>query len=295
MRRKIIPGCDIDSVFELNSDDVQKVLPVRRSDDHKGKRGGVLVAAGSARYRGAALLAARGALRMGAGIVVVASVEEVLTPLSLSLPEAIMERLDAPEDLDDIFDRWRERCSVLLVGPGLDRDERARGICRRAARWSGPSVWDGDGLYWLAEEKLHPSQCCVTPHFGEAQRLIGLPLGDHRFANAQTLAELYGAAVLKGPRSVVAQKNSPLWDVPRGDRTLSIPGSGDVLAGACAAMCAAGLGFQEALAVAVWCHGAAGERIGRLQGKDGALAHEVADMLPLVLKELVNRANHSKL
>lgn len=272
---------------ELERRDVRALLPRRRADDHKGSRGGVLIVAGSTRYRGAALLAARGALRTGAGLVVLASVPEVLNALTIALPEAIAEPLDDPEGLPRAMEKWRRRCSVLLVGSGLDRDERAQKLCELAANWDGPSLWDGDGLFWLAHDKLKPSAPCLTPHEGEAATLLGdkSSLGD-RFLTAGKLSETYGSVLLKGYHSIVASRGKLPLIVSAGDRTLSIPGSGDVLAGTVSAFLAAGLPAFDALALGAWCHGVAGEELGREKGRDGVLAHEVADRLPYVLKEL---------
>jgi len=272
---------------EAAAEDIAAMLPCRRADDHKGSRGGVLIAAGSAQYRGAALLAARGALRMGAGLVVLASVPEVLDAAAVVLPEVIPEPAAAGDEMDEIMSKWNRRCRALLVGSGLGRDARAQKICRSAAAWEGPSLWDGDGLYWLAHDHLTPVSCCVTPHEGEAAVLLGGRKTAGRFAAAEELSEQYGTAIFKGFHSLVSQKGCKTLIIPRGDRTLSIPGSGDVLAGASAALLASGIPVRNALAAAAWCHGAAGEKLGRLKGQDGVLAHEVADELPSVLKELI--------
>ena len=162
------PLLGVPDALELEEGDVRSFLPRRRSDDHKGRRGGVLLVAGSKRYRGAALLAARGALRAGAGLVVLASVPEVLDVLTASLPEAIAEPLDTPGSLEAVMRKWRPRCATLLIGSGLDRDDRARELCRIGAQWDGPSLWDGDGLYWLGKDDIKPARCCLTPHEGEA-------------------------------------------------------------------------------------------------------------------------------
>ena len=273
--------------FELEERDVLSILPKRCADDHKGSRGGVLIVAGSERYRGAALLAARGALRAGAGLVVLASTAKVCDVLPVALPECISELLDKAEELSDVMDRWRARCSALVVGPGLDRDERARDICRIAAEWDGASLWDGDGLYWLAHESLQPAGCCVTPHEGEAARLLRTErLSSDRVAAAQEIASSGSTVLLKGYRSIIAERGKTPLIVPRGNRALAIPGSGDVLSGVCGAFLAAGLPRRDALSLGAWCHGAAGERLGQERGLDGILAHEVADTVPLILKEL---------
>ena len=271
---------------EPEARDIQSLLPIRRADDHKGTRGGVLIAAGSEQYRGAALLAARGALRMGAGLVVLAAPSSVIDGATVALPEIIGERVDTDSKFEKIMLKWKDRCKTLLVGSGLGRDERAKKICRAAESWEGPSLWDGDGLYWMARDGLEPAQRCLTPHEGEAARLLGVEKLHDRFAAAQALAERCGTSVLKGFRSLVAEKGKKTLIMSKGDRTLSVPGSGDVLAGAAAALLASGISARSALAAAAWIHGAAGERLGRMKGQDGVLAHEVADSLPFVLKEL---------
>ena len=273
--------------FELEKRDICAFLPKRRADDHKGSRGGVLIVAGSDRYRGAALLAARGALRAGAGLVVLASPTNVCDVVSGALPECIVEPLEEAETLRDVLERWQRRCCALVVGPGLDRDERAGKICQIAAEWNGVSLWDGDGLYWLANDSMAPANCCVTPHEGEASRLLHADRLSHdRFQAAQQIAESGRSVLLKGYRSIVAEHGQTPLIVPRGNRALSIPGSGDVLSGVCGAFLAAGLTRRDALALGAWCHGEAGERVSLEKGLDGVLAHEVADAIPLILKDL---------
>lgn len=273
--------------LELEKRDVCEFMPKHQTDDHKGSRGGVLIVAGSERYKGAAVLAARGALRAGAGLVVLASTAKVCDALPVVLPECIAEPLDNTEKLCDVIARWQNRCQALVIGPGLDRDERARELCRIAAAWNAVSLWDGDGLYWLAQDSLAPVACCLTPHEGEAARLLHIEkLTCNRFESALQIAENGRTVLLKGYRSIIAECGQLPLIIPRGDRTLSIPGSGDVLSGVCGAFLAAGLTRRNALALGAWCHGSAGERLGREKGLDGVLASEVADMIPKVLKEL---------
>ena len=268
--------------------DIAALLPERRPDDHKGKRGGVLIVAGSNRYRGAALLAAQAAFRAGAGLVVLASCRPVLDALAYRLPEAICEELETPHRLTDVIARWGKRCTALLIGPGLDRDARAQELCAKAAaEWENPSVWDGDALYFLARDILSPRDPCITPHEGEAARLLGAKTIENRISAVKTLAEKHGAAILKGYRSLVMSRGDAVPTlITAGDRTLSVAGSGDVLAGTAAAFLAAGLGNSDALTLAAWCHGTAGELLGKERGRDGVLAHEIADGLPAVVKSL---------
>ncbi len=288
---KVEPFLPSPSAMEPEAEDLRKWMPQRSAGDHKGSRGGVLIVAGSCRYRGAALLAARGALRSGAGLVILAAPEKVLQAAAVELPEIIGEPLDQAEGLPEILERWKERCPVVLSGPGLDRDQRAREIYRILQLWQGSkiSLWDGDGLFWIAESGKPKGPFCITPHQGEAARLLGLTVPAvvaERLKRAVLLADRFGPVILKGPRSVVAAPGQTPLVIGAGDRTLAIPGSGDVLSGAAAALLAAEIPAQRALALAAWIHGKAGEKLGASLGQDGVLASQVADELPLILKEL---------
>lgn len=280
------------SLLEMELDDAVALMPRRNEDDHKGSRGGVLIVAGSEQYRGAAWLAVRGALRSGAGLVVLAAPTAVIES-GFAMAEAIVEPLDKKSQLGDILERWKHRCSVLLAGPGLGRDAQAEGVCRQIieSQWPGRMLWDGDGLFWLKEIGRGAELGCLLPHEGEAAFLMDCSVQDikaRRIDWAKKISSQWGPVILKGWRSLVALPDKVPVMIPRGNRGLAIPGSGDVLSGICAALLAAGLDSGEALMLGCWLHGSAGEALAKSSGCDGLLASDVADQVPHIMKELID-------
>ena len=285
---------------EITEEFVWQNIPRRARDSHKGTFGSVLAVAGSAFYRGAALLAAEGALRTGAGIVTLASVEPVVSAASVRLPECCLCPCTAgagggiaPENVPLI---QRQKATVLLLGPGLG------GTAQSAARaaetrtlvqallpaFAGSAVLDADGLnaaaQLLAEDKTlpHPAgELIVTPHPGEMARLTGLSVKEisaDREETARQYAQKWNAVVvLKGQRTVVAAPDGRVCVNPTGNPGLARGGSGDVLAGMAAALLACGLPAYEAAACAVYLHGAAADRAAAVHGEYGMLPH---DLLP---------------
>lgn len=268
----------------------------------KEQRGRVLVVGGSSRYPGAIVLAARAALRCGAGVVTVASARSVVDaiagndpnltffPLAESQPGVV-----ATASAAQLTTVLGEKVRAMLLGPGLSHaagtDEFVAALLRNAR--GTPTVVDADGLNALArtEEwpKLLPPKCVLTPHDGEAARLAGgvVPAGSGRVAFAERHAREWGAVVcLKGAATVVTDgKRTFVLDQP--NPTLGVGGSGDVLGGAVAAFLARGLAPLGAACAAVWAHGRAGARLASEIGESGALASEIAEALPRAIREVL--------
>ena len=280
-------------------------LPERPDAAHKGDFGRVLVVGGSIEYPGAALLAGLGALRSGAGLVAVGSAESVARELGGVVPELTWIVLD--EEAPGLIapSGWRrvtaeaDRFDAVVIGPGLGRQpatqRRARGLIGVVR---GPAVVDADGLNALAAANrwwhgLAP-RLVLTPHPGEFRRLTGeAPDASDDAARAEAAA---GAAVrwgqvvvLKGARTVVAGRDGDVMRSTVATPALATAGSGDVLAGAIAALLAAGCDPFVAAACGVAIHGAAGllaeERIGR----SGVIARDVAGLLPEAMDKLRGR------
>ena len=235
-------------------------LRPRPRDSHKGTFGAVLAVAGSASYRGAAALAVEGALRTGAGIVTLASVEPVLAAVSARLPECCLcpceagaEGGIAPESIPRI---QRQKATVLLLGPGLGYTAQS---AARAAEtrtlvqtllpgFAGSAVLDADGLNAAADllqagKMLHPKgELILTPHPGEMARLTGLSaaaIHADREGTALRFARAWNAVVvLKGAQTVIAAPDGRCRVNPTGNPGLSRGGSGDVLAGMTSALLA---------------------------------------------------------
>ena len=283
-------------------------LRPRPRDSHKGTFGAVLAVAGSASYRGAAALAVEGALRTGAGIVTLASVEPVLAAVSARLPECCLcpceagaEGGIAPESIPRI---QRQKATVLLLGPGLGYTAQS---AARAAEtrtlvqtllpgFAGSAVLDADGLNaaarLLAEGGAFPhpaGELIVTPHPGEMARLTGLSasqINADREGTALRYAQEWNAVVvLKGARTVVAAPDGRVRVNPTGNPGLSRGGSGDVLAGMTAALLACRLPAYEAAACAVYLHGAAADRAAAVHGEYGMLPHDILPELGRMFAE----------
>lgn len=295
-------------MFETTSDFVWQKIQPRPRDAHKGTFGSVLAVAGSASYRGAAALAVEGALRTGAGIVTLASVEPVLAAVAARLPECCLCPCEAgaeggisPQNIERIR---RQKASVLLVGPGLGytAQSAARAAETRALvktllpGFSGSAVLDADGLNAAADllpymgKMLHPkSELILTPHPGEMARLTRLSSSEismDRKEIAIQFAKAWNAVVvLKGAHTVIAGPDGRCAVNPTGNPGLSRGGSGDVLAGMTSALLACGLPAFEAAACAVYLHGAAADRAAALHGETGMLPHDLLDALGTLFAE----------
>ena len=195
---------------EITRELVRRLLPGRMAESNKGSYGSVLAAAGSMAYRGAAALCTEGALRGGAGLVYLASVEPVIQLVLSRTPEccACGCRTAAnggihPQDADALRRWFADRHAVLLAGPGLG--ESAADVCKallgRNAPWAG-AVLDADALNALAAGKYRgdlPANTILTPHPGEAARLLGLTVPEvqaDREGAAVSLAEKYHCAII---------------------------------------------------------------------------------------------------
>jgi NAD(P)H-hydrate epimerase len=245
------------------------LLPPRDWNAHKGSFGHVAIRAGSLGMSGAAVLAALGALRVGAGLVTVLTEAEVRAEIAAQVPEAMVRPWlgSVPSDVD-----------VLLVGPGGISDVPA---------WDGPLVVDasalkeGEGKRWLERPGT-----AITPHPGEFGRLFRMSrplLMDERLAQARQVATgRPGVLVLKGAQTIIAGgAREDLWINPTGNPGMATGGSGDLLAGMVAGFRAQGLPMREAAATAAWFHGAAADRLPGV----GLLPRDMAGLLPELLRD----------
>lgn len=293
---------------EITSEFVWSCIRPRPRDSHKGTFGSVLALAGSARYRGAALLAAEGALRAGAGLVTLASVEPVLAAASARLPECcLLPCIDGAEggiSPESLSLMRRQKTAVLLAGPGLGytaqstaRAAETRTLIQQLlSGFAGCAVLDADGLNAAAgllsagQPLPHPAGALVlTPHPGEMARLTGLSTGAvnaDREGIARRFAQQWDAVVLlKGMRTIIAAPDGRCFVNPTGNPGLARGGSGDALAGILAALLACGLEAAEAAACAAWLHGAAADRAAAQRGEYGMLPQDLFPALGTLFAE----------
>jgi NAD(P)H-hydrate epimerase len=278
-----------------------RALPARPRSGHKGTFGHVLVAGGSRGKAGAAALAARGAARGGAGLVTVAcprsqsailqrtSLEAMTAPLAESALGTFARAAGA-----ELIALARAR-SALVLGPGCGREVETRAALRAFALAAPvPLVLDADGLVAFegrsAELRERRAPSVLTPHPGEAGLLLGLTpkqVNAARPEHACRLARETGAVVvLKGAGTVIAAPSGRIAVNATGGPVLGTGGTGDVLAGLVGAWLAQRVPAFEAAALAAFVHGAAGDQVAQRRGSRGALAGEIADAIPDVLRAL---------
>lgn len=237
-------------------------LPRRPRTAHKGAHGRLLLIGSDQGFGGAMRLAGEAALRAGAGLVYVATHPDNVGVVLAGRPELICRGCEAgtaPED-------WLETADAIVIGPGLGRGAFARAWLERVRGRSQPLVVDADALNLLAETPFTRADWVITPHPGEAARLLGKRPADvqaERLASVRALAERYAAtAVLKGAGTLVADAAHDdaapsLCD--RGNPGLATAGTGDVLAGVIGALLAQGLGPAAAARTGVLLHALAGD------------------------------------
>ena len=303
----IPPGLDDDLQTEvLERRAAKSLLPDRAADAHKGTFGRVLVVGGSARYPGAAILAARGAYRAGAGLVTIAAPESIALALISAVPEATL--LPLPE-LDQGVVSGRNAWEVVrdeldgvdsvVIGCGFDRHDHSGKFVQEflvSPEVSAVSgiVLDADGLNLLSDDISYLERAVapvvLTPHPGEMGRLSGLSTEEVQ-AQRLTLARERAVAwdcqvVLKGANTVIASPDRRARVSELAQPALATAGTGDVLSGAIGALIAQGLEPFDAATLGVYLHGDAGNRAARSHGTIGVTAGDVADHLALAARSL---------
>ena len=287
-------------IRDITEKDVWQRMPVRMQDSHKGTYGKLLCVAGSSRYRGAAALAAEGALRAGAGLVTLASVEPVIAAVAARTPECIFLpcRQSAGGSVSAqsgkaVLEKVRGM-DVLLFGPGLgDTDDTAALLEQLGPSAGCALVLDADGLNAAAKMDSLPRSpglpLILTPHPGEMARLCGLTTAEVN-AGREGIAAGYARAedcvvVLKGHRTIVAGPDGEVFVNPTGNPGLSRGGSGDILAGMIAGLAAQGLSPLDAAVCGVWLHGAAADVCAARHSMQGMLPEDILQGLCAVFLE----------
>lgn len=260
-------------------------LAPRPRTAHKGQLGHLLVVGGDLGFGGAALLAAESALRSGAGLVSLATRMEHIAASLVRRPEVMCVGVASANQLLALT----EKVDVLVVGPGLGQGAWGRALLSVAADRTVPQVWDADALNLLAVGLAQPPSAGVmTPHPGEAARLLGVSTAEvqaDRPKAALALAQRFNlCVVLKGAGSLVAAPNGRLALCDRGHPAMAGAGLGDVLAGLLGALLAQGMDSFDAGCLAVWLHASAGETLGAL-GR-GIAASDLIPTIRQLLEEI---------
>ncbi|WP_305805420.1 NAD(P)H-hydrate dehydratase [Stenotrophomonas sp. YIM B06876] len=258
-------------------------LPPRRRNTHKGESGHVLCVGGNHGSGGAVLLCTESALRSGAGLASVATRAAQLAPLLARCPEAMAHAIEDRAELTPLL----ERAGIVAIGPGLGQDDWARELWQQVLACGRPLVVDADALNLLAAAPLRLPGAVLTPHPGEAGRLLGIGAAQvqaDRFAAAQALVERFDAVVvLKGAGTVVAAPGASPRVIAAGNPGMAVGGMGDLLTGVIAALRAQGLEAFDAASTGALLHGLAGDAAAG-DGQRGLLPR---DLLPH-LRRLAN-------
>jgi len=293
------------STFVVEAADVARHFPPRPREAHKGGYGHLLLIAGSVGKTGAAALAARAAMRAGAGLVTVATAASaqpvvaalILEAMSAPVPETAAQSvgLDALAPLGELA----ERRDAAALGPGLGLHEDTQALARRLVfECARPFVVDADALTALAGhlERLPgaPGPRCLTPHPGEMARMLGATVAEvqrDRIATVRQFATAWHAhVVLKGAGSAIGLPDGTVVLNPTGNPGMASGGTGDVLTGILGAFLARGLSADDALVSAVYLHGLAGDVAAERHGQESLIAGDVIEGLPEAFRRI--RGDH---
>lgn len=278
---------DAPTLFENHPDLWRADFPGRTPDSHKYKHGHVLVVSGPMRRTGAARLAARGALRVGAGLVSIAAPASALMVHAVHLTAIMVEKCDSGDDLTELAADTRK--NVILIGPGLGVNEHGRKMVEAALASEAALVLDADALTLYKDDaqtlftaiKSRTTPVTITPHGGEFSRLFGALADKPKIDAASEAAKMSGAIIVyKGPDTVIASPAQECIINTNASPHLATAGSGDVLAGIIAGLLAQGMAPFKAASTGVWLHGAAGLELG-----PGLIAGDIPAALPKLLKQ----------
>ena len=274
---------------------VRRSLPRRDPEGHKGTFGKVLCVCGSVGYTGAPIVAGRGAVRTGSGLVFLAVPESVWPVAAVKSDEAMPFPVPEAEGrlsllAEEPIRRRAESCDAVLIGCGLGRGWQTDALVRKLLTIEKPLVLDADGLNALSgrEELLQKraAPTILTPHEGEFLRLGG-GLSAGREAAAAAFSEKYGVyLVLKGHRTVVAAPDGRLAVNGTGNSGMAKGGSGDVLAGMILSLLGQGCEAFAACCAGVWLHGRAGDLAAADKGERGMTPTDLLEQIPYAMKDL---------
>ncbi len=272
------------SAEDLQFNALQALLKPRPKDWHKGSSGHVLIVGGDEGYAGAPRMAAEAALRVGSGLVSVATHPSHAALINVNYPELMARGIHEPCELKPLI----ERADVIVLGPGLGQSAWSAPLWEETLKAEQPLIVDADGLNLLAQHPRQHQRWILTPHPGEAARLLQKSIADisaNRLEAVLALANRYGGtAILKGAGTLVAE-NTGLPGVCRyGNPGMATAGMGDMLSGVLASLVGQGLSLREAARLGVCLHAVAGDHAAKRLGARGMIA---TDLLPF-LRQLSN-------
>ena len=260
------------------------LLAPRKRTSHKGHYGHLLVIGGNHGMSGAVSIAAEGGARVGSGLTSIATRTTHSSLMSLMRPELMSHGIEHPQDLKPLL----SSANAFVLGPGLGQDTWAEGLYQKALDSNLPIVIDADALNLLSKNPQYHSHWILTPHPGEAARLLNCSIAEvqsNRLNAVKKIQKKYGGvAVLKGSGTLINNGGDLTRLSSWGNPGMASGGMGDILAGVIGGLLAQGFPLMDAACIGVALHGMAGDKAAKQDGERGMLA---MDLLPH-LRHLAN-------
>lgn len=272
-----------ETAVRLELEDVVEPLGTRSRVAHKGDFGHVLIIGGNYGMPGSVQMAAQAAARVGAGLVTVATRPEHISVVAGACPEIMCHGINQPREIQALL----EDKTVVVVGPGLGRDEWAQELFKLVTEAEASLIVDADALYHLHQDEISSDDWILTPHPGEAGRLLGVSAAEVQADRLSAIEDLQakfgGVIILKGAGSLVLGTDDLLGLCNAGNPGMATAGMGDVLSGILGGLVAQGLSLEAAAQAGVCIHAQAGD-LAAEEGERGTMA---TDLMPF-LRDLVN-------
>jgi NAD(P)H-hydrate epimerase len=279
------------NIHRLDASQLAQWFTPRRPTSHKGDHGRLVVIGGDHGTAGAIRMAGEAALRAGAGLVKVLTRVENIVPIITARPELMVDEL-TPQSLDESLE-WAD---VVVIGPGLGQAAWGKQALRKIDNFRKPTLWDADALNLLAINPDKRHNRVITPHPGEAARLLNCKVAEienDRLLSAQRLVQRYGGVVvLKGAGTIVADERGVNSIIDAGNAGMASGGMGDVLSGIIGALLGQALSPYDAACAGCIAHGAAADELAARYGTRGMLATDLFSTLRRVVNPDVIDVNH---
>ncbi len=287
----------------LDCNYINSIVRSRSYATNKGDYGHTLIIAGSEGKSGAAILSAKGALRAGSGLVTIAGPEGLMPVFETTVIEALKEPL--AETLSGAIDKSAitqaekllQTRDVVAIGPGIGTEKQtSEFVFEFLNRCKLPVVIDADGINIIAQNpdillEINNENIVLTPHPGEFGRLINMnpkEVNQNRINLSMEFAKRYKCTlVLKGARTIIADRDGGIWINPTGNPGMASGGMGDVLTGIIAGFIAIGLSPREAAIAGVYVHGMAGDIVYAYHKNSAVLASDLLERIPYVISSLI--------
>ncbi|USD68248.1 NAD(P)H-hydrate dehydratase [Vibrio sp. SCSIO 43136] len=263
---------------------VAKYLGPRKRTAHKGDHGKVTCIGGDSGMAGAIRLASEACLRVGAGLTAVLTQPDNVSAIVTARPEVMAKGWQEDQTALQNQCEWSD---VLVLGPGLGQNTWGHSLFKDVIHSQKPMVLDADGLNWLAKAPNTHSQRIITPHPGEAARLLGTSIAKveaNRYQAVRALQQKYGGVVVLKGAGTLVDDGSHCYVCRAGNPGMATGGMGDVLSGVIGGLLAQKLSLIEAATLGVWLHSHAADRCAQQHGERGLLASDLFDEI----RRLVN-------